>query len=111
MNAIHFRPILYTRIMDKMNHFYLVLLQENNSFFSCLVDGFLFHLRASQIPTGGGSKDVGKEYTNDIHFCPMFYRCIMDKRNIFYLVFHKDRNPFIYCLDQILVHLLSVVDG
>jgi hypothetical protein len=91
--------------MDKMNHFYSVLLQENNPFFYCL-DGFLFHSQASQITTGG-TKDVGKKYTNDIHFCPMFYRCMTDKRNQFYLVFHKERNPpFSYCLDQILVHLL-----
>ena len=82
--------------MDKCwNHLYLVLLQDYNPFFYCL-DGFLFHLQASQIPTGG-SKDVGKEYTNAIHFHPMFYRCIMDKRNHFYLVFHKERNPFFSC--------------
>ncbi len=76
MNAIYFHHMLYTCIMDKRNHFYLVLLQENNPFFYCL-DGFLFHLQASQtlptVPTGG-SKDVGKEYTNAIHFHPMFHR-------------------------------------
>jgi hypothetical protein len=54
--------------MDKRNHFYLVLLQENNPFFCCL-DQFLFHSQASQIPTGC-SKDVGKEYPNAIHFRP-----------------------------------------
>jgi hypothetical protein len=107
MNAIHFCPILHTCIMDKRNHFYLVLLQENNPFFYCL-DRFLFHLQASQIPTGG-SKNVGKEYMNAIYFCLMFYRCSMDKSNNFYLVFHKERNPFFYCLDQILVPLLAVL--
>jgi hypothetical protein len=47
---------------------------------------------------------------NTIHFRPMFYRCIFDKSNPFYLIFLKD-NPFFYCLDQILVHLLGVLDG
>jgi hypothetical protein len=47
---------------------------------------------------------------NTIHFHPMFYRCIFDKNNPFYLIFLKD-NPFFYRLDQILVPLLGVLDG
>ena len=48
---------------------------------------------------------------NAICFCPMFERCSIDKRNDFYMVFHKERNPFFYCLDQILVHLPAVLNG
>jgi hypothetical protein len=66
-------------------------------------------LLGSQIPTGG-SKEVGGEYKNARHFHPMFYRCIMHRRNHFYLVLLQE-DPFFYCLDQILVHLLAVLDG
>jgi hypothetical protein len=37
-------------------------------------------LLVSQTPPGG-SKDVGREHTNAMHFCPTFYRCIMGKKN------------------------------
>jgi hypothetical protein len=36
-------------------------------------------LLVCQTPAGG-SEDVGREQTNDIHFCPIFYRCIVDKK-------------------------------
>jgi hypothetical protein len=67
--------------------------------------------RISQIPAkSGGSKEVGREYMNAIHFCPVFYRSIMDnKRNHFYLVLFKE-NPFFYCLDQILVQIRAVLE-
>jgi hypothetical protein len=39
----------------------------------------------SQIPICG-TRDVGRESTNAIHFRPMLYTCIMDKMNDFYLV-------------------------
>jgi hypothetical protein len=114
--------------MDKRNHFYLVLLQEN-PFFYCL-DQIWGHSLVSQTPTGdttdvrieymnvihlnptlfnqistGDSTDVGREYMHVIHLCPMFYWCIMDKMNHFYLVLLWE-NPFFYCLEQIWVHLL-----
>jgi hypothetical protein len=54
----------------------------------------------------GGSKDVGREHTlNAIHFCPIFYRCIMDKKNHLQLSL-ASRNPFFYVLDQIWLHIL-----
>jgi hypothetical protein len=62
--------------MDNRNHFYLVSLQENPSFY--FLGQIWFHILVSQTPTGG-SKDAGREYTNAIHFQPMFYRCSMDK--------------------------------
>jgi hypothetical protein len=61
-------------------------------------------LLVSKMPTGG-STDTGREYTNDIDFYPIFRRCIMDKRNHFYLVLLQE-NPFFYSLHQICVHLL-----
>jgi hypothetical protein len=106
-NAIHFCPMFYVCVMDKRNHFNFIFLKES-PFFYCL-DQIFVHLLVSQIPAGG-SKEVGREYMNAIYFRPMFYRWIMDKRNHFYLVLFKE-NPFFYCLDQILVHLLDVLDG
>jgi hypothetical protein len=57
------------------------------------------------MPTGGGFADVGREYTNVKDFCPIFLRCIMDKRDYFYLVLLHE-NPFFYCLDPIWGHSL-----
>jgi hypothetical protein len=49
-------------------------------------------------------------HINAIHFCPMFYRFIIDKRNhLFDLVLLQEKK-FLYCLDQILVHLLAVLE-
>jgi hypothetical protein len=62
-------------------------------------------LLVSQAPAGG-SKDVGRGHTNDIHFCPIFYKCIMDKKNHLHFSL-ASRNPFFYyCLDQIWIHIL-----
>jgi hypothetical protein len=36
-------------------------------------------LVVSQISTGGSKDVIGRAYTNEIHFCPMFYICMMDK--------------------------------
>jgi hypothetical protein len=58
----------------------------DNHFFYC-PDQIWVHILVSQIPTGGfkdtnwGSTNLGREYTNAIHFCSMFYICIMDKKN------------------------------
>jgi hypothetical protein len=105
MNALYFSPIHHRCIMDKSNHYYLNLLQEN-PFFYCL-DQIWVHLLDSQIPTGE-STDVGTEYMNimnSIHFCHMFYMCISDEKNCFYFILLPE-NPFFYCLDQVWVHLL-----
>jgi hypothetical protein len=61
------------------------------------------HILVSQTPTGG-SIDIGMEYTNAIHFCPMFYRFIMDNKKNYLQFSLALRNPFFYCLDQIWVH-------
>jgi hypothetical protein len=42
-------------------------------------------LVVSQIPTGV-TRDVGRDSTSVIHFHPMLYTCIMDKRNYFNLI-------------------------
>jgi hypothetical protein len=60
MNDIHFHPMFHRFIMEKRNHFYLVLLQENNPFFYCLDQIWVDLLVSSQISTGG-SKEVGGE--------------------------------------------------
>ncbi len=65
MHVIHFHPMFYRYIMDKRNHFYLVLLQEN-PFFYCLGQIWV-HILLSQTPTGG-STNVGREFTNTIQF-------------------------------------------
>jgi hypothetical protein len=61
-------PLFYVCIMDKRNHFYLVLLEEN-PFFYCL-DQICMNLLLSQIQTGSFT-DVGREYTNAKQFLPM----------------------------------------
>jgi hypothetical protein len=55
-------------VMDKMEDIPLQLyhLVKDNPFLYCL-DQIWVHLLFSQIPTGG-SKEVGGEYTNAIHF-------------------------------------------
>jgi hypothetical protein len=50
-------------------------------------------LLVSQIPTGA-SKAVGIKYTDAIHFCHIFYRYIMDKRNQLQLSL-ASREPFL----------------
>jgi hypothetical protein len=83
-------------------------LVQGNPFLYCL-DQIWVHILVRQIRTNfetGGSTNVGSEYTNAIHFHPIFYRCIMGKKNHFYLILLKE-NPFFYCcLDQIWVHIL-----
>ncbi len=63
--------MLYASIIDKTNHFYLVLLQENPFFY--YLEQILVHLLVNQIIPTGGSTDVGTEYMHVIHFCPMLY--------------------------------------
>jgi hypothetical protein len=60
--------MFYVCVMDNVNHFNFILLQENPFFY--YLDQIWVHLLVSQIPAGG-SKEIGGEYTNDIHFHPM----------------------------------------
>jgi hypothetical protein len=63
----------------------------------------------NSIPTGGFIL-VGRICLIANRFWPMLYACSMDKTSHFYLALLKE-NPFFYCLDQILVRLLAVLDG
>jgi hypothetical protein len=108
-DAIQVCCIFYRHIMDKRNHLQLVVSFQGNPFFYCL-DPIWVHLLVGQMPISG-SKEVGREHMNDIHFRPMVYRFIMDKMTHFYLVLLFKEIPFFYCLDHILVHLLAVLDG
>ena len=103
---MHFHPMFYRCIMGKKNHFYFILLTDNHFFYCCL-DQIWVHILVHQKPTGG-STNVGREFKNAIHFCPVFYRYIMDKKNHlqlslasrepFLLLPRQDLDtPFVYC--------------
>jgi hypothetical protein len=65
----------------------LVLLPENH-FLYCLDQIWVHSLLVSQIPTGG-SKEVGREYTNVmIHLHPMFYRDVLWTRGTTYIWYY-----------------------
>jgi hypothetical protein len=75
VNTIHFHLMLYTCIMDKRNHFYLVLLQENNPFFYYL-DRILVHLLVKPDTNWWlqrGRKGVHKYYSLSSHALYMYY--------------------------------------
>jgi hypothetical protein len=84
---------------------FLLLLQENPFFYCLLLDQGLVHLLVSKISTGGITDHVGRDAMYVIRLCPILHKCIMDKRNHFYLVLLQE-NPFFFCLEQIWVHLL-----
>jgi hypothetical protein len=80
--------------MDNRNHFDFILLEENHFFY--YLDKIWVHLPVSQILTGGSKDVLGREYMNAIpvHFCPMFYRCIMYKMSYLQLSV-ASREPFL----------------
>jgi hypothetical protein len=77
--------MFYVCGMDKRNYFNFILCKES-PLLLLLFRPNLVILLVSQIPTGG-SKEVGGEYRNTIHFCHMVY--IKDKGNHIYLVLLK----------------------